>query len=59
MSVKTKFILTYTEVYHRCFRLLLRIVRISVHYGSRDQFSFCKNCEFKRKNIQQLSCGRL
>lgn len=42
MSVKIKFILTYTEVYHRCFRLLLRIVRISV-YGSSDQFSFHKN----------------
>lgn len=37
-------------MYHRCFRLLLRIVRISVYYDSSDQFSFHKKFEFKRKN---------
>ena len=58
MSVKIKFILTHAEVYRRCFRLLLRIVRISVYYGSSDQFSFHKKFEFKRKKCNNLVvCG--
>lgn len=45
------------EVYHRCFRLLLRIV--SVYYGSNDQFSFHKILNSREKRMQQFSCGRL
>lgn len=50
MSVKIKFILTYVVVYHRCFRLLLRIVKISVYYGSSDQFSFHKILSLREEN---------
>lgn len=46
-------------MYHRCFRLLLRIVRISVYYDSSDQFSFHKNFEFKRKNSFLVADYRL
>lgn len=54
MPVKIKFVLTYAKVYHRCFRLLLRIVRISVYYGSSDRFSFHNNFEFKRRKYDSF-----
>lgn len=56
--MKIKFILTYTEVYHRCFRLLVRIVRMSVYYGSMVSFLFIKIVNLREKvyNFVVVDC---